>query len=184
MLALLLGLALQLHTMKQVRVIPLRGELHHVQGIEVDQGILWVSSVDQAERVGWLHRFDLPSGRLRQRIRVDEGDRYHPGGIALDGDSIWVPVAEYHRGGKTTMQRRDKRTLALRSSFVVDDHIGSVAAGANGLVGGNWDSLLLYEWTRGGRMLRRRENPARAAYQDMKIVDGQREIFRESSVGV
>jgi hypothetical protein len=39
-------------------------------------------------------------------------------------------------------------------------------------VGGNWDSVTLYRWTRDGRETGRTPNPRKIAYQDFKIVDG------------
>lgn len=154
-------------------VVPLQGVLHHVQGIDVEGNILWVSSVDAKARKGFLTRFEIPSGRLIQQVEVQEGDRIHPGGIALDGDFIWVPVAEYRQEGTSTIQRRDKRTLARKSSFEVPDHIGCIAVGDGYLVGGNWDSRILYRWTPEGTLLAKQPNPHATAYQDMKIVDGQ-----------
>ena len=157
---------------KALPIIELLADLHHVQGIDVERGLLWVSSVDAPARVGYLSRFDLRTGRLLNQVRVEEGQRFHPGGLTLDGDSIWVPVAEYDRDGPTSIQRRDKRTLALRTSFTVNDHIGCIAAGKDGLVGGNWDSRILYRWSREGREISRTPNPGTTSYQDLKIVDG------------
>ena len=143
-----------------------------MRGIDVERGVLWVSSVDAATRVGYLSRLALPSGRLLNQVQVQDGQRFHPGGLTLDGDSIWVPVAEYDRDGPTTIERRDKRTLALISRFAVNDHIGCLAAGKDGLVGGNWDSRILYRWSREGQELARTPNPSSSRYQDLKIVDG------------
>jgi len=156
-----------------IAVISLQGVLHHVQGIDVEGGSLWVSSVDAKARKGYLTRFELPSARLIQQVEVQEGRRIHPGGIALDGDFIWVPVAEYRRGGASAIQRRHKQTLALQSSFEAPDHIGCIAAGDGFLVGGNWDSRILYRWTKEGVLLAKTPNPHATAYQDLKIVDGQ-----------
>lgn len=156
----------------QTAVIPLRGQLHHVQGIDVEGGVLWVSSVHAARGKGYLTRFELPSGRLLMQVEVQQGRRLHPGGITLDGDSLWIPVAEYDRDGPTTIERRRKDSLARETSFEVADHIGCVAASPEGLIGGNWDSRLLYRWSREGRELGRRPNPGRTGYQDLKAVDG------------
>lgn len=91
----------------------LEGPSHHVQGIDVDGGILWVSSVDRATRSGFLSRYDLASGRRLAQVAVHDGERFHPGGIQIDNDSVWVPVAEYRRASSTWIQRRDKVALAL-----------------------------------------------------------------------
>ena len=113
-IAVLTGAALEpafLSQLRLLRVIPLGGTLHHVQGIDVEAGKLWVTSVDSNSRKGYLHRFDLSSGKLEKEVELQDGEKFHPGGIALDGRAVWVPVAEYRRDGKSTIERRDKRTL-------------------------------------------------------------------------
>ncbi len=150
------------------RVLELQAKLHHVQGIDVEGNLLWVSSVDRETKRGFLHLFDRKSGKRIREVEVQDGDRFHPGGIALDGNAIWVPVAEYRRASTTVIQKRDKRTLELIASFPVADHIGCVAAGGGNLIGGNWDSRDLYSWTRDGRQLDRRPNPSKTSYQDLK----------------
>lgn len=164
--------ARRLGDLERLEVVRLRATLDHVQGIDVEGDSLWVSSVDRKAKRGFLHLFDLKSGRLRAEVSVERGSRYHPGGIALDGDSIWVPVAEYARASSALVQRRDKKTLALVSEFEVADHIGCLAAGGGTVLGGNWDSRIFYEWTPDGRLLRQRPNPTPNAYQDLKRVDG------------
>jgi hypothetical protein len=102
-------------------------------------------------------------------VEVQEGARIHPGGIALDGDSIWVPVAEYDRDGPSTIQRRNKLTLEETGRFEVADHIGCIAAGKPGLAGGSWSSRTVYLWTRDGKEMWKRQNPISTAWQDLKF---------------
>jgi len=123
-------------------------------------------------RKGWVSKFALLSGELVRQVEVQEGARFHPGGLTLDGNSLWVPVAEYHRGGPTTVQRRNRETLALESSFEVKDHIGCVGAGPDYLIGGNWDSRVLYKWSKLGVQESARPNPRVTSYQDVKLLDG------------
>lgn len=157
---------------KALETVNLQADLHHVQGIDVERGILWVSSVDARARAGYVSRFELATGKLLQQVQVEEGARFHPGGITLDGNSLWIPVAEYDRDGPTTVQQRDKTTLKLISRFTVNDHIGCLAADKAGLVGGNWDSKTLYRWTRSGQEQSRTPNSTGTSYQDLKVVDG------------
>jgi hypothetical protein len=146
----------------------LSGPLHHVQGIDIEGDSLWVSSVDRGSSTGLLSRVDLKTGRIEKQVQVQEGQRFHPGGICLDADFLWVPVAEYRRAGSSVVQKRDKRTMALVSSFAVDDHIGCVAVGPDRVAGGNWDSAELYFWTRDGGLLRKEKNRHGNRYQDLK----------------
>lgn len=146
---------------------------HHVQGIDVEGSIVWVTSVDRATRAGYLTRYDVASGRRLAQVAVHDGDRFHPGGIQLDGAFIWVPVAEYRRASSTSIQKRDKVTLALVAQFDVADHIGCVAVDGGVIWGGNWDSSHLYRWRQDGSLIDKRENPTGTKYQDIKLVDGQ-----------
>ena len=162
-----------LATLTLLGVVLVEGPSHHVQGIDVEGGILWVTSVDRTTRTGFLARYDLASGRRLAKAEVHDGARFHPGGIQIDGDSVWVPVAEYRRDSSTWIERRDKVTLALLARFEVADHIGCVAV-ADGVVwGGNWDSRHLYRWRLDGTLIDKRTNPTGTKYQDIKIVDGQ-----------
>ncbi len=153
-------------------VLFMGGKFHHVQGIDVEGKILWISSVDSAARKGYLSRVDLSTGKLETQVEIQSGERLHPGGISLSGNAVWVPLAEYRRNGKTTVQKRDKRTLSLISEFAVDDHIGCVAAGSGWIAGGNWDSLQIYFWNPQGQLIRKMGNPNGNRYQDMKWADG------------
>jgi hypothetical protein len=144
-----------------------------VQGIDFDDKRLWVTSVDRAAREGYLHEFSLPGGELRRTLKVGSGEQFHPGGIARDGDALWVPVAEYRRESSATIQRRNARTLELEFQFEIPDHIGCVAAGSDVLIGGNWDSRKFYIWDRKGKLLRTVDNPTPNGYQDIKFVEGR-----------
>lgn len=158
---------------RQLAVVTLAPDLHHVQGIDVEGDVLWVSSVDARARKGYLSRLELSTGKLLAQVEVQDGRRIHPGGITLDGDAIWIPVAEYDRDGPTHVERRDKGTLKLLSRFEVQDHIGCIAATGTTLLGGSWSSRTLYEWTPDGRELRKLANPQPTAWQDLKFVGGQ-----------
>ena len=154
---------------RQERVVTLQSDLHHVQGIDVEGNGLWVSSVDAKASKGYLSLLDVRTGKLLKQVEVQEGKRIHAGGLQLDGNSVWLPVAEYDRDGPTTVQRRNKTTLALESSFEVDDHIGCVAAGADRLMGGNWDSRQVFTWWKDGREIDRKASPSKANFQDLKL---------------
>jgi hypothetical protein len=99
---------------------------------------------------------------------VQDGERYHPGGLQLAGDSLWLPVAEYRRNSSAVIQRRNKLTLALESQFPVPDHIGCLAIANQIIWGGNWDSLHLYRWRPDGTLIDKRPNPTGIGFQDLK----------------
>lgn len=157
-------------TIPRPRVVAtIAADLHHVQGIEFAGSTLWVSSVDVRARKGYLSSVEVPSGRVLRQVELQRGNRIHPGGICGDGDALWLPVAEYDRDGPTTVERRDRRTLAVLSQFEVADHIGCVAASDAELAGGSWGSRTVYRWTKQGRELSRTANPSETQWQDLKF---------------
>jgi uncharacterized protein DUF6454 len=153
-----------------LRVIELQGKTYHVQGIEADADRLWVTSVDRGTQSGYLQEFSLPEGKLIREVKVEDGARYHPGGISGAGESLWVPVAEYRANSTSVIQKRSKRTLAIEKQFEAQDHIGCVAVRGDTLIGGNWDSRDLYFWNTDGKLLRKVPNPTQTGFQDMKAV--------------
>ncbi|GAB4365625.1 MAG: hypothetical protein OHK0021_09240 [Bryobacter sp.] len=148
---------------------PIAEDLHHVQGIDVEGDQLWVSAVDRKTAKGFLYRIQLPSGKVQASVEVQDGAKYHPGGLQLDGDSLWVPVAEYDRDGPANIERRNKQTLALEQRFTVNDHIGCVAASQDKIIGGSWSSRTVYTWSKEGKLLDQRPNPLPTAWQDLKM---------------
>ena len=156
-----------------VRTLALRGDTHHVQGIDFDERRVWVTSVDRTHRKGFLQEFSLQTGERLREIDVTSGDRFHPGGMAFDGESLWIPVAEYRRNSSAVIQKRSARTLEIELQFEVSDHIGCIAATSGTLVGANWDSRDFYVWDRNGKLIRKAPNPTPNAYQDLKFAGGQ-----------
>jgi hypothetical protein len=169
----LLLLWLALSDFALVRTVELKGTTHHVQGIDFDDSTLWATSVDRTAKKGYLHEFDLATGELRRTIEVGKGDRFHPGGMARDGGSLWLPAAEYRRDSSATIEKRNAKTLELEMEFEVADHIGCIAAGPDFLVGGNWDSRMFYVWDKQGKLLRKVANPTPNGYQDIKFEGGR-----------
>src|SRR5262245_25225248 len=151
------------------RTVNLKGRTHHVQGVEFDSHTLWVTSVDSDSRKGSLQKFALDSGALLKSIELQDQERFHPGGIAADGDAVWVPLAEYRANSTSVIQKRDKDTLELIFQFHVADHIGCLAVTPEYLIGGNWDSRNFYLWDRKGNLIRKTTSETNNAYQDIKF---------------
>lgn len=151
-----------------IRVIPLEGDTHHVQGIVVDGQRLWVTSVERAARKGWLFEYELETGKRLRAVEVQQGEMYHPGGFDHDEESLWIPVAEHRPDGRTVIQRRSKETLEVISSFEAADHIGALAVLPDGLLAANWDARQFHLYSREGKLLGTRANPHGVRYQDIK----------------
>jgi len=159
---------------KLLDVQPLDGQVFHVQGVDLDETHIWVTSMDRRARRGFLHEFDRATGKLLRRVELTDGVRFHPGGMSISGNSIWIPVAELRPNSTTVVQEIDTSSLTVRRRIAVPDHLGCVAASNAQLVAGNWNSRLLYvfDLARGGPP-QVTANPSAIRYQDMKIVDGQ-----------
>lgn len=154
--------------------LQLEGELFHVQGLALDSRRIFVTSVDQASRKGYIHEFDRRTGKLVRRLELTDGARYHPGGISISGRSIWVPVAELKPNSSAVLVEIDADSLAVRRRIHVPDHLGCVAASGDTLVAGNWDSQLLYIFDLANNaQVRSVPNPSATRYQDMKFVGAQ-----------
>ena len=154
--------------------LKLEGELFHVQGLELDGQRIWVTSVDQAKRKGYIHEFDRRTGKLQRRLELTDGAKYHPGGMSISGRSIWVPMAELKPRSAAVLLEIDADTLQVRRKIHVADHLGCVAASGRHLVAGNWDSETFYIFDLDDNArVRTVQNPSATHYQDMKFVDGQ-----------
>jgi hypothetical protein len=156
-----------------VDILPLDGELFHVQGIDVDRKHIWVTSVDTTNRKGYLHQFDRATGRFQRRLDLSDGPRFHPGGMSISGATIWVAVAEYRPNSSAVLMAIDKDTMTVRRTIAVGDHLGCVAADGDKLVAGNWDSRALYVFSRSGKQVRVLPNSSATRYQDMKFAGGK-----------
>jgi len=150
----------------------LEGTLHHVQGLDLDQNHLWVTSVAANDQKGYLDQFNRATARFERRINVTDGPRFHPGGFSIHGDSIWVPVAEYKPHSSAVLEQIDKGTLAIKRKIPIADHIGCLAVTDDNLIAGNWDTRQLYVLDLSGKQLRIVDNPGANHYQDMKFVSG------------
>jgi hypothetical protein len=157
---------------KLLRTMDLKGSTNHVQGIDFDANVLWVTSVDSTNRKGYLREFSFVSGGMIRAVEVQQGERFHPGGIAADAESVWIPIAEYRPNSSSLIRKRSKDTLGLELTFSVPDHIGCIAATAENLIGGNWDSREFYVWDHRGKLVRKVASTTGNAYQDMKFENG------------
>lgn len=165
----------------------LDGKLYHVQGLGLDGEHFWVTSVDTANHKGYLHQFNRVTGKFERQIDLTHGLRYHPGGFSIDGNSIWVPIAEYRPNSSALLLEIDKGTLAVKRKISVADHIGCVAINGTTLIAGNWDSRRFYVLDFRGKQLQVLDNPEANQYQDIKFAGGMlvaSGVFNHSSGAV
>jgi len=157
---------------KLTRTLEIKAATFHVQGVDFDSERFWITSVDSANRKGYLQEFKMDSGEWVRRVELQESERFHPGGFASDAASLWVPVAEYRRESSAVVQKRSKRSLELEDSFAVPDHIGCLAVTPEFLIGGNWDTRDFYFWDHHGKLIQKVASQTGNAYQDMKFDQG------------
>ena len=174
-IVLITGLPPHVHAdeLRPIQTIPLEGDTFHVQGIDLDDTRLWITSVDKDGKRGLLSEYRLATGQLLRSVEIQHGSRYHPGGFTADSDSLWIPIAEYKRDSSAIVQQRNKQTLQVTSQFEAPDHIGAIAVTPDAIVGANWDARNFYVWDKKGKLLRKVANPSPIAIQDMKFVKGQ-----------
>lgn len=155
---------------QQVQAVPMSWSTFHTQGLVKIGDVFFVSAVEVVEARtsngtstdalydfaidrsagagrGWLFKFD-GTGALLGQVELTDGDIYHPGGIDFDGQSLWVPVAEYRPNSRSNIYRVDPETLDSELIFSEADHIGGIVRNRHGgtLHGVSWGSRRLYTW--------------------------------------
>jgi hypothetical protein len=168
--------------------VHLQFDVYHPQGMTKIGDLYYMSSVEILEKpvkyeqpqngydrtpgkgIGHLFVFDN-QGKLVKDIRLGEGKMYHPGGIAFDGKSIWVPVAEYRPDSQSIVYKVDPQTMKAEKVFQVDDHIGGLVGQNGKITGVSWGSRKFYQWNEQGQQLLKKNNPSHFIdYQDCENV--------------
>ena len=176
---------------KLVASVPVRFTTFHPQGMVKIGETFFVSSVEVRDReagkgIGHLFKID-GAGNLVADLTFGEGNIYHPGGIDYDGQSIWVPVAEYRPDSRSIIYRVDPKTMKATEVLRFADHIGAIVHNTDDdtLHGVSWGSRRFYRWTLGrdGRITNGTTPPERLRtfntshyldYQDCKYAGARR----------
>lgn len=171
--------------------VPIAFRTFHPQGMVKIGENYFVSSVevrnrDAGEGVGHLFRIDS-TGQLVTDLTLGEGPIYHAGGIDYDGQSLWVPVAEYRPDSRSIVYRVDPQTMRATEVLRFGDHLGAIVHNTDNrtLHGVSWGSRRFYRWTLGrdGRVTNGDITPERLRtlngshyldYQDCKYVGSRR----------
>jgi hypothetical protein len=169
--------------------VAVRGDVGHPQGL-CRWGDDWlVSTVYPATGTGEV-LVVAADGEVVRRVDVTDGERFHPGGFAVDPTEIdppgcWIAVAEYLPRSSTTVLRLDA-DLATVASFPFDDHLGAICPLADGtLFAVSWASRRWYRLDTAGRILDQRTTPSRwVDLQDIADVSGGIEGDQVIATGV
>ena len=160
--------------LRLINEVPLRFPTYHVQGLDLTEQSYFVTSVDREQGRGWLLKINRQNASLTSKRELTDGTLIHPGGVQFDGQTLWIPNAEYRRESRTMIYGVDPNSLEIRRSFSVDDHIGAIASdGINLLYGVNWDALHFYTWDFDGVEASKVDSPTSMAYQDIKYFAGK-----------
>lgn len=171
---------------EQKKKVDLQFDTFHPQGITKIGDLFYMSSVEIIEKpvkydqprdgydrtpgkgVGHLFVFNN-EGQLLKDIELGESKMYHPGGIAFDGESIWVSVAEYRPNSESIIYKVDPKTMKSKEMFRTNDHIGGILRdGKKGnLKAVSWGSRTFYEFDQKGKVVSKTKNPSHFIdYQD------------------
>jgi hypothetical protein len=151
---------------KLVASVPIAFRTYHPQGMVKIGSTFFVSSVeiqiatrrfpqpnggfdrDTGGGAGHLFKID-GSGKLIADLKLGERSIYHPGGIDYDGQSIWVPVAEYRPNSRSIVYRVDPQRMTATDILRFADHLGAIVHDTddNTLHGVGWGSRRFYRWT-------------------------------------
>lgn len=152
--------------------IRIPGDIGHPQGL-TRWGDGWlVSTVHPEDQRGELLAV-ARNGRVRHRIELVDGPRWHPGGIhaAPDGPCL-IALAEYAPDSTTSVwQLDDALQPTLRFTFA--DHLGAVCPLADGtMFAVSWGSRTLYRLDADGDVLHAVANPSCFIdHQDVQLLD-------------
>lgn len=175
---------------KQTKKVNLQFDTFHPQGMTKIGDLYYMSSVEIIERpvkynqplagydrspgkgVGHLFVFN-EEGKLLEDVTFADGNMYHPGGIAYDGENIWVSVAEYRPNSESIIYRVNPKTMISTEMFRTSDHIGGITRDEQKgtLKAVSWGSRTFYEFTEKGKVLSTSSNPSHFIdYQDCEDV--------------
>lgn len=150
------------------------GDLYYMSSVEIiEKTVKYEQPRDGYDRtpgkgIGHLFVF-TKEGKLLKDIKLGEGNIYHPGGIAYDGKSIWISVAEYRPNSKSIIYKVNPETMNTQEVFRTSDHIGGILRdGKQGpLKAVSWGSRTFYEFNEKGKVLRKSNNSSHFIdYQD------------------
>jgi len=162
-----------------INQVKVNTDSYHPQGIILINDHYFITSVRRIFLSGKGYLMEVTrSGELVRELEFGEGDYYHPGGMAFDGEFIWVPLAVYSPNSKALICKVDPKTFKYEVVSQINDHVGTLVydTTSNFLYGMNWGSVVSYKWVVtkdevGKVNLVLQDNPIRIANQFMDFQD-------------
>ena len=110
------------------------------------------------------------------RLELSDGMVYHPGGLATDGEFLYVPVSEYRPDSSCRIYKVDLGTFKVVGKPVeFPDHVGALAMDPERrrFYGMSWASKRIYVWDDQWNLLYANKNPIEnVGYQDIDFMGG------------
>jgi hypothetical protein len=147
----------------------------HPQGMEVDRrtGLFYVTAVEIIEErdagrrywgKGRAHLFELnfEGNTVRSiHLKSDNECEYHPSGIVLTEETIFIALAQYAPDTSATIIKFDVRSWTYEKLFRIEDHIGLVVPNLDKgeLFLGTWGSRHYYCTDTRGNIKSKRRTP-------------------------
>ncbi|MBO0881868.1 MAG: hypothetical protein J2P17_16310, partial [Mycobacterium sp.] len=150
------------------------GVTYEWEGLKVYGGRIYMSVFDHTDNNGHLVVLDQNTGNLIKDISFADGNRTHAGGLSVDGNYAYVPLAVDSPHSSADILRINISSYKVTNLFTVSyDHVGGVTydPATHLIVGQDWDSRTFYEWTLTGRTVSTWNNPTDyVGYQDCQYV--------------
>ncbi len=136
----------------------------HTQGLYVtDRHFLVTGRLESKPKRALLFRFSRQNPSKFEYVELtppmQDGELLdHPGGFDRDVDGVyWIPVSTSHRRGPTVIygltvdpDQPLRKSLAIRTSIRLTDHLGALCCIGNQLLVANWDTKDIYRLRKNG----------------------------------
>jgi len=162
----------------------------HPQGMEVDRetGLLYVTAVEIIEErdkarqywgKGRAHLFECNfEGKTIRSVKLkgDHEDEYHPSGMVLVDDTMFIALAQYGPGTSATIIKFNVKDWTYERLFHIQDHVGLVFPNLDEgeLFLGTWGSRHYYCTDMEGNIKSKRPTPCsdNMEHQDAQLLRG------------
>jgi hypothetical protein len=167
----------------------------HPQGMEVDRetGLLYVTAVEIIEErdkarqywgKGRAHLFECNfEGKTIRSVNLkgDHEDEYHPSGMVLIDDTMFIALAQYGPGTSATIIKFNVKDWTYERLFHIQDHVGLVFPNLDEgeLFLGTWGSRHYYCTDMEGNIKSKRPTPCsdNMEHQDAQLLRGSRDTL-------
>jgi hypothetical protein len=168
----------------------------HPQGMEIDghTGLIYITTVeiidepDKSRRYwgkGRAHLFEcsVEGETIRSvNLKSDDENEYHPSGMVLIGETMFLALSEYGPETSTTIIRFNVKDWTYEKLFRIQDHIGLVVPNLDKgeIFLGNWGSQHYYCTDLKGQIKSKRPTPCPDSleHQDAQLLTTSMNVLK------